>query len=169
MAATLVFSQSKDAAIPVAALAGQARARFAAEITVLEASTDWAGTRLEPADTRLEPAGTRLDAAGVRLQISASGERGIFVLSARPVTPTDLERARDAEQRGRAAGMADLAARCPTVWSVEAEAGAPAWLLFELCAVLAFAALGPVLPADGSTLFGVRGARERAEKLKSGR
>jgi len=129
----------------VVVLAGQARARFAAEVTVLHASADLAGARLE---------------------VAALGARGIFVLEGRTVTPTDLERARAAEQRGRAAGMADLAARCPTIWSVEAEAGTPEWLLFELCAVLAFAALGPVLPEDGSTLFGVRGARERAERLR---
>jgi hypothetical protein len=148
VAATLVFAQAEGALIPFAALAGQARAHFSASVNVLDAGV-------------AEPA------SGGRLEVVASGERGIFRLGARAITPGDVALARDAERRGHAAGMGDLAARCRSVWSVEAESGAPEWLLLELCALLAFAALGPVLPPDGSTLLGVRSARERAARLRA--
>jgi hypothetical protein len=63
--------------------------------------------------------------------------------------------------------MATLAARCPTVWLIdECEPRSQAALL-NLCAILASVALGPVLPDDDSTLFGVRGAMERVAKLVS--
>ena len=60
--------------------------------------------------------------------------------------------------------MAALAGRCQFVWwlSPGAEESPP---LLNLCAILASVALGPVLPADESALFGVRGAMERFERL----
>jgi hypothetical protein len=96
-------------------------------------------------------------------------------------TDADLLEARHAEELSRAAGMAALAERCPTVLEVTelATVGQPARaapakpaeghekLLLELCALLAFVALGPILPPDGSALFGVRGARARAERLRA--
>jgi hypothetical protein len=96
------------------------------------------------------------------------GETGRFSVTSRPATDQDLADARLAEARGKAAGMSLLAARCPSVWEVEAAEPNSEVSLLNLCAVLASVALGPVLPEDGSTLFGVRGAMERVEAL-SGR
>ena len=76
--------------------------------------------------------------------------------------------ARDAEARGRAAGMSLLADRCPTIWDVEPSAEDNELARLHLCAILASVALGPVLPDDGSTLFGVRGAMERVQRLLAG-
>jgi hypothetical protein len=104
------------------------------------------------------------DAANVRVKAGAS----TFGISARPTTEADLELARTAEERGRAAGMAGLAARCKTLWEITAESGATEADTLRLCAVIASTGLGPVLPPDASTLFGVRGAMERVEKLGSG-
>lgn len=151
LAAFLIFAQAEHAAVPLDALGGQARANFAARVSVLEP---------------VAPSGPGEASSKIRVEVIALGERGVFLFETRGVLPNDLARAREAEQRGRAAGMGDLAARCRSVWSVDAESGAPEWLMLELCAVLAFTALGPVLPPDGSTLLGVRSARERAERLR---
>ncbi|MCA9632591.1 MAG: hypothetical protein KC766_33290 [Myxococcales bacterium] len=76
----------------------------------------------------------------------------------------DLNRglAREAEKRGNAHGMAQLAERCPWVWRVASDGPLESPLTWLLCATLAACGLGPVLPPDQATLFGVRGARIRA-------
>lgn len=104
--------------------------------------------------------------AGDTLRAAARGAQGEFRVSARATTDEDLVRAQAAEAAGRSAGMAALAARCSTVWTLDPEGDVPEWLALELCAVLAFAALGPVLPADGSALLGVRSAQARAGALR---
>lgn len=104
------------------------------------------------------------DLANVRVRAGAS----TFGISARTTTEADLTVARTAEERGRAAGMAGLAARCKTLWEVSPEAGASEADTLRLCAVIASTGLGPVMPPDASSLFGVRGAMERVEKLGSG-
>ena len=60
--------------------------------------------------------------------------------------------------------MAQLAARCRALWVVTAESEISGSAELQLSALLASVALGPVLPEDESTLYGVRGAMERAEK-----
>lgn len=94
-----------------------------------------------------------------------------FSLNMRESTAADWGRALGAELRGRAAGMAALAARCPRVVEVAPEPSndpdsmgpstASSRLLFALLGGLASLLLGPVLPPDDSTLYGTRGARER--------
>jgi hypothetical protein len=89
-----------------------------------------------------------------------------LTIDGRAVTRDDLSYARDAEVRGRAAGMGALAERCKVVWelrdsgSVDAHPAA----ILTLCAACASVALGPILPPDHSTLFGVRGAIERRDR-----
>jgi hypothetical protein len=150
----LVFVQAEGASVPLEALAGQARAQLGATATVLDAGVpDVSGTVFR--------VGMR-----IRIEVVASRDCGIFRLGARAITPDDVALARAAEHRGQAAGMGELAARCHAIWTIEPEASSPEWILLELCALLAFAALGPVLPPDGATLFGVRSARERASRLR---
>jgi len=60
--------------------------------------------------------------------------------------------------------MSLLAARCPAIWDIEPEAEVTDTAELQLSALLASVALGPVMPSDQSTLYGVRGAMERAEK-----
>lgn len=105
------------------------------------------------------------------LTVIACGHSQSFALRVRETTVADLDRARQAERQGRAAGMATLAARCSTVVEVASEErpaeAAPregpevGFLRFGLLGALASLVLGPVLPPDDSTLFGTRGARER--------
>jgi len=139
----LVFAQSEEVRLPLTTFVAHARTHGSLAILVRDETA--AG-----------------DAATI--YTSAEGEKAAFRLQSRRTTPADVAVAREAEQRGRAAGMGDLAARCPTVWQLESDA--PEWLTLELCAVLAFAALGPVLPPDASTLLGVRSAREKAARLR---
>ena len=145
----LVFAQAECALAPLAELGARAKPHFAVTLKVLSGPT----TGEEPPPV-------------TRVRATAHGTSGVFSVTVRPVREEDVMNARSAEQRGRAAGMGDLAARCRSLWVVDAEAGSPEWLTLELCALLAFGALGPVLPPDGSTLLGVRSARERAAQLR---
>jgi hypothetical protein len=99
---------------------------------------------------------------------------GSFQVTTRAATEDDYARADLAEQAGNAAGMAQLARRCSGVWEVQAtdtedQSVEHAELAaLNLSAVLAWAGLGPVMPNDGSTLYGVRGAKLRLqERLNS--
>jgi hypothetical protein len=103
----------------------------------------------------------------VRLRVAQAGlYSGEFDLRVRPASTSDLADAERAEEAGRAAGMASLAARCPNVWEVTSEGGPslddPAAL--ALCSVLTSVALGPALPADRSTLLGIRSSQERLKQ-----
>lgn len=144
-----VFAQSDELRIDPARLVRNARSYFEAELEVLGQS---------------EPQGPT---SFVRLELAsaAHGWRARFVVTSRAAQPSDRQAARAAEARGRATGMAALAERCRFVWEVEPEAAAPEIATLCLCGLLASVALGPVLPPDGSTLFGVRGSMERAERL----
>ncbi|HVJ21700.1 MAG TPA: hypothetical protein VM686_40125 [Polyangiaceae bacterium] len=106
--------------------------------------------------------------AHVRLEGARSAYSGDFEITARAARPEDHSAADQAELAGRAAGMAGLARRCPNVWEIRRVDAARPWdedaALLNLCAILASVALGPVLPPDSSTLFGVRGAMERVER-----
>jgi hypothetical protein len=145
----LVFVQRSDPGVDIAGIAKNAQQHWKARVGLV-ANAD----RLDPLAPLLQ------------LDCPARGLSGRFHVRARPTTAADLERARAAEAAGRAAGMSDLCARCPTVWEVEPEArtGEAASHLFA--AALALTALGPVLPADGATLFGVRGAVQRADQAQ---
>jgi hypothetical protein len=121
-------------------------------------------------DATLEvQARTSVEGSGERVQVALRSEKygyeGVLAICTRRVTPDDLLAARAAERLGRAAGMASLAERCPTVWEVSSVGPDSELARLNLCGILASVALGPVLPDDGSTLYGVRGAMERVEKL----
>ena len=139
-----IFTQTPDGTLDPAQLLVQTRRFFEATVEVLAADAD--GVRLS-------------------LQSETRGYKGRFVVRVRAVSDRDLEQARAAEARGRAAGMSALAARCAHVWEIESVGEAPVAATLNMCALLASIALGPVLPPDMATLFGVRGAMERVERL----
>lgn len=148
---TRVFSQQADLVAALPKLLAHARRFFAAEIEVLSASPP----------SRPDPA-----LAEVRLRLSAARYpgSGTFSIRARPSVDDDRFAAEAAEVRGNAVNMSLLAAQCASVWSVEPEPDVTGVAELQLTALLASVALGPVLPADGSTLYGVRGAMQRAEE-----
>ena len=103
------------------------------------------------------------------LRSEKHGYEGRLSIRTRPTSPHDLADARRAEELGRAAGMASLAERCPTIWEVEPVGEDSELARLNLCGILAAVALGPVLPDDGATLYGVRGAMERVDRLLKSR
>jgi hypothetical protein len=145
-----VFSQQSDLVASLPKILAHARRFFAAEIDVLSASPP----------SRPDPS-----VAEVRLRLSSAryAGSGTFRLAARARTDDDQFAAEAAEARGNATNMSLLAAQCPSVWSITPEADVSGSAELQLSALLASVALGPVLPPDQSTLYGVRGAMERAE------
>jgi len=145
----LIFAQAPSARFDLVRLLGNARKYFEAELEVL--------------DQALEGA----DGARVRLRLESAQHRysGVFTLRSRPATSDDRFEAEAAEARGQATGMSLLAAKCGFVWEISPESGAPDTATLNLCGILASVALGPVMPADRSTLYGVRGSMERLERL----
>jgi hypothetical protein len=136
----LIFAQRNRAEVDLAGLVGNTRRYFSATVSVISASE-----------------------GSVRIRLEHGDERAELEIVARLATEADHIRAERAEVRGKAAGMAALARRCSVIWQVQPDPGVSERATLRACALLASVALGPVLPADDSTLFGVRGALARAE------
>jgi hypothetical protein len=148
--AVRVFAQRAELSIDLPELMRTTRSYFDASLDIL--------SRVEGADK----AGDRVE---VELRSAQHGYSGRFSVHSRPTSEHDLADAREAERRGRAAGMSALAERCPTIWEVEPLAEDSELARLNLCGILASVALGPVLPDDGATLYGVRGSMERVARL----
>jgi hypothetical protein len=143
-----VFAQRQELTLDLPELLKATRRYFDAELEIQ--SRDESGA---------------LELVQVRLYSTKHDYEGILTIRSRARTPEDLADARLAEVRGRAAGMSTLAERCPTIWEVSSVGIDSELARLNLCGILAAVALGPVLPDDGSTLYGVRGAMERVDKL----
>jgi hypothetical protein len=141
-----VFAQRDELDLDLPALLNATRRFFDATLDVQARSE--AGDRVE-----------------VLLKCDKHGYEGRLEIRSRRVFDTDLADARTAEERGRAAGMAGLAERCHVIWEVESLGNDSELARLNLCGILASVALGPVLPDDLSTLYGVRGSMERVERL----
>jgi hypothetical protein len=144
----LVFSQQSLSSLDTTQLVRHARRFFGAEFELRERREE--GGVSEVVMTVTAPNGTPGSEVHARVRTCEGG---------------DYVAAERAERAGRAGGMAALARRCPFVWEVDVGAGAQAEAL-RLCAILASVLLGPIMPPEGDTLFGVKGARERAERLE---
>lgn len=151
-----VFAQTSEVRLDLAALLQSARRFFEATVEVLEEQ-----------GVVVTPTSAPVLAPWVRLRIISErqGYSAVVRVSCRAANVEDWRAAQQAEERGRAAGMGALARRCASLWLVEAEPGSSEAAVLNLCGVLASVGLGPVLPPDGSTLFGVRGAMARVEAL----
>jgi hypothetical protein len=149
-----VFAQRADLSIDLPELLRATRSYFDATLEVLSqvVGSNEAGDRVE-----------------VEVRSAEHGYSGRFSIHSRRTSEFDLADARIAEQRGNAAGMATLAERCPAIWDVEPCAEDSELARLNLCAILASVALGPVLPDDGATLYGVRGSMERVARLLQSR
>ncbi len=136
----LVFAQEAHPLEGIVRVVTAARVYFGAEATVDE--------------RREAPHG-----ASSRIVFTTGDEVQIARIVARAATPSDFEAARVREARSGGGGLAQLAGRCSFVWEVDVErADAHA---YRVAAMLAAGLLGPVLTDDA--IFGVRGARARAE------
>jgi hypothetical protein len=133
---------------------------------LLRATRRYFDATLEVQSLVQSPTGDRVQ---VLLQCDKHGYDGKLTIASRRTTNEDLLAARAAEARGRAAGMSLLAERCATIWEVSSVGVDSEPARLNLCGILASVALGPVLPDDGTTLYGVRGAMERLAKLLKAR
>jgi hypothetical protein len=140
-----IFAQAKEAVLDPAAIVRTATRFFEAEVEI---------ESFEAPSLLV-----------VRLTSARRALAGTFRIEARCATAEDYDAARAAEERGRAGGMGLLAARCPSIWEIATQGDLSEASMLNLCAVLAAVALGPTLPPDESTLYGVRGAMERLEAL----
>jgi hypothetical protein len=148
--AVRIFAQRAELTLDLPELLRATRSYFDATLEVL---------------SRVEAAGRGGDRVEVELRSAQHGYSGRFSICARRTSEHDVADARDAEVRGHAAGMAALAERCPTIWDVEPLGEDSELARLNLCGILAAVALGPVLPDDGATLYGVRGSMERVARL----
>lgn len=151
----LVFAQRPDARLEVDAWNTHGERFF--------------GTRIGLADNLRPPPGAPLAARAtldaVRFVVAPRGAvAGIRQASARPAGDDDRLQARAVEAHSGGAGLALLAARCPTVWLIErpSEDDLLAW---ALAVVLSSACLGPIL--DGTTrLVGAKTGRAIVDSLR---
>jgi hypothetical protein len=91
------------------------------------------------------------------------GPPGVRRARGRPCTTEDHARAELADLRVGPTGLALLARRCRSVWTVErVEDGDRLALLFA--AILASVLLGPILDEEARDLFGVKTARAKLER-----
>jgi hypothetical protein len=109
----------------------------------------------------------RSDAAQLTLQAS-DGSHAVVQLVTLPLelAPSAKQQARLAAEAIGGAGMDVLVERAKRLWQLSATAvhGTAAMPLLA-AAILASCLLGPILPPEADALFGVRGARERLERL----
>jgi hypothetical protein len=121
---------------------------------------------LSPAKRYPEDGWPRCDAAVLTLGAS-DGSTGRVALVTLPLelAPEARRAADQAAQRMGGAGMDTLVARAKRLWQLAATPlDGDERMPLLAAAVLASLLLGPVLPPDGASLFGVRGARERLER-----
>jgi hypothetical protein len=66
------------------------------------------------------------------------------------------------------AGMDALVAKAQRIWQIsnEVTSGDDCHAPLTVAAILASVFLAPIVPPEGSTIFGVKGARERLERLR---
>ncbi len=140
----LQFAQQSEPKLELQRLDASAHSHFGASVT----------------PTTVDPTGR---SAQVHFETETHGSVA-FTLRARLADDADRQRLEPAEMANRSYGMASLGRRCRCVWEVEPEPGASRRACYNFGALLAFVALGPFLPADGSGLYGVRSARLAASE-----
>lgn len=165
--AFLVFSQHPADGVPLGELARHATRFFDATVEPLaDTATASAPASFGVTSPRLAKGANAAAVSETHFAFSSSGERAVFAITKRATTAEDVSLAREAEVRMRTAGLADLAARCASMFVVVPEVPAIEWMTWECCALVASVSLGPVLSSDGGTLVGVKSARARAEALR---
>lgn len=155
-----LFSAEISARIDIATLAHKARTFFA---TALE---------IDPA--KAYPDGRTPNRDAVHIDVKPLGNRDQLPTRVFVVTwPLDEHPAfRDiGDTAARAiggAGMDALVARAKRIWQVSTDGvqGADLHASLRVAAILAAVLLAPIVPPDGTTIYGVKGARERLDKLE---
>jgi hypothetical protein len=144
-----VFAQSNLVRLDVPALRHHAAQFFRAQV----------GLTVEK---RYDEQSPPSDAARIVLSSEDATASGTRLVYGRFVTPSDVDAADEAERAIGTYGLALLARRCPTLWSVVPNSANDRTAL-TLAAVLASTYLGPILSPGGREIIGVRSARLKLE------
>jgi len=157
-----LFSPDPTARIDIALLANKARTFFA--------------TALEINPVKAYPDGQTPESDVVHVDIHPLGKRD--ALSTRVLVITwPLERDPQFREVGEAgaraiggAGMDVLVARAKRIWQVSKDVmhGNDRHAPLRVAAILASVLLAPIVPPEGNTMYGVKGARERLERAERG-
>ncbi len=152
-AAWSILSPEPDARVDAARWAHQAATFFKLELEVLT--------------PKRYPSGAMPLADEIEIAIGRAGEDKAKVR----VVTVPIDRAPEARRRGLdaamaigGAGMDALVLRAKRLWQIEDDADRPEAAL-AIAAVLASLLLGPIVPPSGDAIFGVKGARERLDRL----
>ena len=147
--AYVIFSQSRAVRLDIEATRRHAEQFFATKIGLT-------------VDKRYEDVAPEVDAA--RLVVSSGDGRasGTRLCYGRAVLPSDVIAAEEAERAIGTYGLALLAKRCPTVWTVVPESDDDRAAL-TIAAILASTLLGPIVSPGGHEIIGVRSARLKLE------
>jgi hypothetical protein len=157
-----LFSAEGSARIDIAPLAHKARTFFATalEIDPVKAYPEGRTPRADAMFVDVKPLG-KPDASPTR----------VFVVT----WPLDDHPAfrgigEEAAQAIGGAGMDVLVARAKRIWQVSTQPdhGPDAHVSLRVAAILASVLLAPIVPPEGRTIYGVKGARERLEKIGNG-
>jgi hypothetical protein len=162
-AAFTLFSPDVSARVDIAQLAHKARTFFA--------------TALEIDPVKAYPDGRTPESDALHIEIKPLGKT-ILAPTRVLVVTFPLERERHFRDIGDAAaraiggaGMDALVARTQRIWQVSTtiESGDDVWAPLRIAAILAAVLLAPIVPPEGNTIYGVKGARERIERAIQGK
>lgn len=144
-----VFAQRGDAGLDLEPMKRQAEQFFGIKL----------GMTVEKRHTERAPA---IDAARIVVAGGDGTASGTRLCYGRPVDASDLAAAEHAERMMGTHGLALLAQRCKTLWTIVPE-GEVDRAALTIAAVFASTMLGPILSPDGHEIYGVRGARLKLE------
>jgi hypothetical protein len=151
-----VFAQRTDARLDIGALQSQAERFFAMKL----------GVTVDKHYGTLAPA---VDAVRIVLSpksaAEASSVSGTRLCYGSAAAWSDLAAADEAEARMGTYGLALLARRCKTIWTIVPENDAANdRVALTIAAIFASTLLGPIVTPGAQKIFGVRGARLELEK-----
>lgn len=155
-----LFSPDPAARIDIALLAHKARTFFA--------------TAFEMDPVKAYPDGKTPETDVVHIDIHPLGKRDVVPTRVLVVT-WPLERDPQIRQVGDAAahaiggaGMDVLVARAKRIWQISKDVtrGEDKNAPLRVAAIFASVLLGPIVPPEGNTIYGVKGARERLERAE---
>ena len=144
-----IFAQRPDVWLDIGAIKRQAEQFFGTKI----------GMTVDKHYGDVAPA---VDAARIVVSGADGTASGTRLCYGRAVEPSDLAAAEEAERAIGTCGLALLAQRCKTIWTVVPEAEDDRAAL-TIAAILASALLGPILSPGGQEIIGVRSARLKLE------
>jgi len=147
--AYVIFSQGRDLRLDVEAIKRQAEQFFTTKIGLT-------------VDKHYGGAAPEVDAARVVVSGGDGTASGTRLCYGRAAVPSDLIAAEEAERAIGTYGLALLAKRCPTIWTVVPESEVDRAAL-TIAAILASTLLGPIVSPGGQEILGVRSARLKLE------